>query len=237
MPEKSTMTIIRKLFLFLSLSALTLAQTSPPPVPRPSNPSASPMLADLDRLQAAASQANSDLSYMHIQKWKTDGTTKQQSQANAESIQRNLTAALPALIGSVRNAPQDLGAQFKLYRNLTALYDVFASLTESAGAFGAKSDYEALAQQLAVFDSVRRDLGDSLESLTASTQTEINQLRAQVQTLQQRAAAAATSPKKVVVDDSEPAKKSTKKKKSTQSTSPGASSSSATSTTTPKQQE
>jgi hypothetical protein len=196
------------------------------------------VLADLDRLQAAASQANSDLAYMHIQKWKADGTTKQQAQANAESIQRNLTSALPALIAGVRTAPQDLSAQFKLYRNLNALYDVFASLTESAGAFGAKSDYEALAQQLAVFDSVRRSLGDSLENLTSSTQTELNQLRTEVQSLQQRAAAAATPPKKVVVDDNEPVKKTTKKKKSTQSTTQGSStqgSSSSGSTTTPKQ--
>lgn len=216
MSEKSTMTLIRKLFLILCLSSLALAQTSSAPVPRTGNPSASPILVDLDRLQAAASQANSDLSYMHIQKWKADGTTKQQAQDNAESIRRNLTEALPTLITGVRNAPQDMGAQFKLYRNLNALYDVFGSLTESAGAFGAKSDYEAMAQQLAVFDSVRRNLGDSLESLTSSTQTELNQLRTQVQTLQQHAAAAATPPKKVVVDDNEPVKK-TKKKKSTPS--------------------
>lgn len=229
------MIIIRTFFLFLSLSALTLAQTNPGAVPRPPAPAGSPVLTDLDRLQAAASQANSDLAYMHIQKWKADGTTKQQAQANAESIQRNLTSALPALITGVRNAPQDLGAQFKLYRNLNALYDVFASLTESAGAFGAKSDYEALAQQLAVFDSVRRNLGDNLESLTSTTQTELNQLRMQVQTLQQRAATAATPPKKVVVDDNEPVKKTAKKKKSTQPPAQGASSSSSGSTATPKQ--
>lgn len=227
------MTTIRKLFLFLSLSSLALAQTSSPPGPRPPNPSTSPVQADLDRLQSAASQASSDLAYMHIQKWKTDGETKQQAQSNADSIRRNLTEALPALISGVRNAPQDLAAQFKLYRNLNALYDVFASLTESAGAFGPKSDYEALAQQLAVVDSVRRNLGDNLESLASSTQTELNQLRMQVQTLQQRAATAATPPKKVVVDDNEPVKKTTKKKKSTQSTSQGSSTSG--SATTPKQ--
>lgn len=231
------MSIISKLLLFISLGSLSFAQTrSAPPPPRPSGGSipSAPITADLDRLQAAASQANSDLAYMHIQKWKADGTTKQQAQSNADSIRRNLTEALPALISGVRTAPQDLGAQFKLYRNLNALYDVFASLTESAGAFGAKSDYEALAQQLAVFDSVRRDLGDTLENMTASTQTELNQLRSQVQTLQQRAAQTAAPPKKVVVDDNEPAKKTSKKKKSTQSTTQGSSTSG--SGTTPKQQ-
>ena len=133
---------------------------------------------------------------MHVDKWKADAGSKQQAQSNADSIQRNLSEALPTLIGAVRNAPQDVGAEFKLYRNLNALYDVLVSLTESAGAFGPKNDYEALARQLAVVDSVRRSLGDSLESLTASTQSEVNQLRSQVQTLQQRASSTASAPRK-----------------------------------------
>ncbi len=120
-----------------------------------------PVLSQLDRLQSVAGQANSALAYMHIDKWKADSSSKQQAQSNADSIQRNLTQALPALIVAVRNAPQDVGAEFKLYRNLNALYDVFASLTESAGAFGPHGDYDALLQQLGVIDSVRRSLGDS----------------------------------------------------------------------------
>lgn len=172
------------------------------------------VLPQLDSLQSAASQANSALAYMHIEKWKADANSKQQAQANADSIQRNLTQALPGLIGAVRSAPQDVNAEFKLYRNLNVLYDVFVSLTESAGAFGPRSDYDALARQLAVIDSVRRSLGDSLESLTAATQSEINQLRTQVQTLQQKAVATTpASPKKVVVDDNEATKKTTTHKK------------------------
>jgi hypothetical protein len=166
--------------------------------------------ADLDRLQAAASRATLDLGHLRIDKWKTDAESKRQAQANADSVQRNLASALPGLIDAVRSAPQDLSAEFKLYRNLNALYDVFISLTESAGAFGPKSDYEALAQQLETIDSVRRSLGDAVEHLTSSTQSELTQLRAQVRTYQQ---AAAASPKKVVVDDTEPPKKTVHKKK------------------------
>ena len=188
-----------------------------------------PVLAQLDRLQSAASQANSELSYMRIEKWKADANSKQQAQSNADSIQRNLTEALPALIAVVRSAPQDVGAEFKLYRNLNVLYNVFASLTESAGAFGPRNDYDALARQLEVIDSVRRSLGDSLENLTAATQSELNQLRTQVKTLQQQAATTPAAPKKVVVDDNEPAKKTTThKKKPAQSTTQGSGSSSST---------
>ena len=171
----------------------------------------SSVLPDLDRLRAAASQATLDLGHLRIDKWKADANSKQQAQANADSIQRNLTSALPVLIDAVRSAPQDLNAEFKLYRNLNALYDVFASLTEVTGAFGPKGDYEALAQQLETFDSVRRNLGDALEQLTSSTQSEVVQLRTQVRAYQQ--AAAAAPPKKVVVDDTQPAKKTVHKKK------------------------
>ena len=171
------------------------------------------MLPDLDRLQAAASQATLDLRQLRIDKWKADGESKRQSEANADSVQRNLTSALPGLIDAVRAAPQDLNAEFKLYRNLNVLYDVFASLTEATGAFGPRGDYEALAQQLETIDSVRRNLADSLERLTSSTQSQLVQLQNQLRTYQQAAAAAAAPPKKVVVDDTEPPKKTVHKKK------------------------
>jgi hypothetical protein len=208
----------QNLLLLFSLSAVALGQTATSPAASPntraSGASISPVLADLDRLQAAASQANVDLAHMRIGKWKADSGSKQQAQGNADSVQRNLTTALPGLIANVRSAPQDVNAEFKLYRNLNALYDVFASLTESAGAFGPRSDYDALTQQLGVIDSVRRNLGEELEKLTSSTQLELNQLRTQVRTLKQQAAAF-TPPKKAIVDDTEPAKKTASHKKKT----------------------
>jgi hypothetical protein len=211
---------IRLSLLYLFLAGVTVLAQTPANGPStsagehaPSVSSApvSSVLPDLDRLRAAASQATLDLGHLRIDKWKADANSKQQAQANADSIQRNLTSALPVLIDAVRSAPQDLNAEFKLYRNLNALYDVFASLTEVTGAFGPKGDYEALARQLETFDSVRRNLGDTLEQLTSSTQSEVVQLRTQVRAYQQ--AAAAAPPKKVVVDDTQPAKKTVHKKK------------------------
>ncbi len=214
------------LYLFLTCVA-AVAQTpanvpaaSARQAPAASSASMSSVLSDLDRLQSAASQTTLDLGHMRIDKWKVDGEFKRQAQANADSVQRNLVSALPGLIDTVRSAPQDLTAEFKLYRNLNALYDVFGSLTEAAGAFGTKGDYEALTQQLQTFDSVRRNLGDTIEQLTLSTQSELSQLRSQVRTYQQ-AAAAAPPPKKVVVDDTEPPKKTVHKKKKPAATSGG----------------
>jgi len=223
---------MRTLAFFVLLAMTTnVAGQNPAPSAAPANGALpAPLASDLDRLQATASQANLDLARMRIEKWKTDPASKEQAQANADSLQRNLTSALPGLIDNFRAAPQDLNAGFKLYRNLNALYDVFTSFTESAGAFGARSDYEALTQELNVLDAVRRDLGDDLEKLTASTQAELSHLQAQVRTMQH--AAAAAPPKKVVVDDTEPVKKKTTHKKKP-ATSAGASSSGSNSATTP----
>jgi hypothetical protein len=206
----------------VSLSAQPATQPSPA-TPSPATPSASEttsaptVLSDLDRLQAAASATSQAISRIRIEKWKADHSSKQQALANADSIQRNLTSALPGMIDGVRSAPQDLAMEFKLYRNINALYDVMSSLTESTGAFGAKSDYDALAKQVDVIDSVRRNLGDVVEGLASSTQSELGQLRVQLRAAQQAAAAAAAAvpPKRVLVDDNAPEKKAatgTKKK-------------------------
>jgi peptidoglycan hydrolase CwlO-like protein len=182
------------------------------------------VLPDLDRLQSAANQSATILGHMRIEKWKADNNTKQQAQQNADSIQRNVTAALPGMISAVRSAPQDLNAEFRLYRNVNVLYDVMGSLAESAGAFGPKNDFENLAQQLEIIDSVRHNLGDSVERLTASTEYELNQLRTQLRAAQERQVAPAAAPKTVVVDDNAPAKKTTTThKKKTAASKPAAS--------------
>jgi hypothetical protein len=146
-------------------------------------------------------------------------------------VRRNLTAALPGLIANVRSNPEDLNAEFKLYRNLNALYDVFGTLTQATRTFGRQSDYEALSQHLQVIGSVRRKLGDTLEQLTATQQGQINQMRILIASQkQQLAAAAAAPPKESVVAQAEPPKKVVKKKVAPKKPAPAATTSGASST-------
>lgn len=165
----------------------------------------------LQQLQQSAEDANVALGRLRIDKWKTDGEQKQQAQANVESLQRNLSAALPELLQKERANPQDLTVNFKLYRNLSAVYDVIASVTESAGAFGPKDQYQALAGPVSVMDSVRRALADRIEYLSASKEAELSRLRAQAKAVAAASAAPATV-KKIVVDDNAPAPKAKKTK-------------------------
>jgi len=165
----------------------------------------------LAQLEDTSKATQADLTKLRIERWKTDGGSKKQALGNVDSIQRNLQNALPAIIGQLRNAPEDMPATFKLYRNLDALYDVLGSVVESTGAFGSKDDLQALSTDLNNFESTRKQIAERLENLAASKEQEIVRLRADLKTAQ--AAVPAAPPKKIVVDDNEPAKKPPVKKK------------------------
>jgi hypothetical protein len=198
------------IFVALLCCGLSLiAQSAPagPPVPYAS---VSQLNAIIGPLQQASESAQADLSKLRIEKWKVDSGSKKQTLTNVESIKRNLQSALPEIIGQLQSSPEDLSATFKLYRNLDALYDVFGSVAELAGAFGSKDEFQALSNDLNAIERSRRSLGERLENLTASKEAELAQLRTQVKTLQ---AAPPQPPKKIVVDDNEPPKKPAARKK------------------------
>ncbi len=158
----------------------------------------------LSQLQQTAQNMQSDLGKTRIEKWKTDGATKRQTLATVESIQRNLQSALPETIATLSNSPEDLGASFKLYRNLVILYDYFGAVVENTGAFGSKDEFQSLSNDMSGLESARRTFGERMQKLAASKEDELTHLRAQVKTL---TAAPPPPPKKIVVDDTEPPKK------------------------------
>lgn len=165
----------------------------------------------LAQLEATSKNAQTDLARLRIERWKTDSSYKKQVLANVDSIRRNLQGALPEIMAQLQAAPEDLGATFKLYRNLDALYDVIGSVAESAGAFGSKDDFQSLSNDLNGFESTRRQLATRMENLASAKEAEIVRLRADLKTAQ--AAIPAEPPKKTVVDDNEPPKKPVAKKK------------------------
>lgn len=213
--------MLKKIVVYLFVAALPVvaqvaapgnvpqSQASSAPQMQPVPYGLSQSLAQLDQLSQTTVR---DLSRVRVDKWKADQRFKDQSRGNAESIQRNMNAALPTLVQQLRTTPASLVATIKLYRNLNALYDVMASFTESAGAFGSKDDYNALANDVASLETVRRSLADQLEQLAANQDAQVARLTAQLQARQQAASVAATPAKRVVVDDNAPAKKVAKKK-------------------------
>jgi hypothetical protein len=178
----------------------------------------------LSQLEQTSQSIQRDLSGLRIEKWKTDTNSKHGSQADVASIQRNLQTALPEIVSTLRKSPDSLPLTFKLYRNVDALYDVFASLTESTGAFGPRDDYQALQNDLNALESSRRMFADRMETLADSKESELSKLRADLQTARAPEKVAAP-PKKTVVDDTEPPKPPAKKKPLHKVTKPPASAS------------
>jgi hypothetical protein len=177
----------------------------------PANPSQNSAPADLSfvlpQLEQAAHTTSLDLAHLRIEKWKGDRAMKGDATSKASSLERNLTAALPGLISGVRTAPTSIAPALKLYRNLNAVYDVLATVTESAGAFGPKEEFRALAADLDAIDESRRALADALERTAAAQDAELARLRTQ-----NRQSPATSDVKKIVVDDNQPAPKPRKKK-------------------------
>ena len=163
----------------------------------------------LAEVKQTAQNMQADLGRTRIERWKTDSSTKRQTQANVDSIQRNLQSALPDLLSQLSNSPEDLAASFKLYRNLDALYDVFGSVVESAGAFGSKDEFQSLSNDMNGLEASRRSFGERMQKLAGAKEEELARLRTQVKAL---TAAPPPPPKKIVVDDREPEKKPAKKK-------------------------
>ena len=206
---------------FFALPLLAIAATAQTPSSAPASPppvsyaSANELNGMLSQLEQTSRAMQSDLSGLRIERWKTDSNTKRNTAGDVDSIERNLREAMPEMVGQLRNSPESLGLTFKLYRNLGALYDVFTSVVESAGAFGSKDEYQSVQNDLSGLAESRKALADRMDKLSNEKETELTQLRAQLKAAQAAAATASEPVKKTVVDDLEPTKKPARKKKST----------------------
>ena len=191
--------------------------------------------AALNSLQQTAQTTASDIAHLRIDHWKLDSKMKNDAQTDRDSLERNLTSALPELIAKVRQSPDDLSVNFELYRNLEVLSMILSRFAETTGAFGSKDEYSALANDVAGLDSARKTFTARMESLTASAQAELTQYRSQSRAAQ--AATNAAPPKKIIIDDTEPekSKTATKKKKAPKPASSDSTSTSSNAASAPKQ--
>jgi hypothetical protein len=196
--------------LCLAASAQVISSNQPAPQGPVSYASASQLNTLLSQLEEASKAAQADLAKMRVEKWKTDSGSKRQAEGNVDSITRNLQSALPEIIAELRASPENLASTFKLYRNLDALYDVFESVAESAGAFGSKDEFQALENDVSAFEKARRAVADRMETLAGAKEVEVTRLRAALQNAQ--ANTPSQPPAKIVVDDTAPVKKPVKKK-------------------------
>ncbi len=212
---KSARAVIFVLISCLGLSAL--AQQAPV-----NSQVQAPPPADLNtillQVQQATSSANVNIGKLRIEKWKTDSQQKQQMQQVADSLQKNITNAVPGLISDVQTSRGGVLASFKLYHNLNVVYEFLSSMAEAAGAFGRKEEYQPLEGDATALDTVRQNLSIYIEQAAGKMEA-ANRAAANAVQARQGPGTLVPGKKVVVIDenDTPPRKKpkSTKKKTST----------------------
>jgi hypothetical protein len=186
--------------------------------------------AVLQQLQQAASSANLNIAKLRIEKWKTDSEQKRQLQQIADSLQKNISNAVPGLISDVQNSRGSVLASFKLYHNVNVVYEFLSALADATGSFGKREEYEPLAADAAALDAARQNLSTYIEQAAGRTESALAQATAAAQARQN---ATTTATKKIVEGDEDqpapkrkkPSAKSTKKKTSSPSPTPASQSS------------
>ncbi len=207
--------VLAIMVLFLGIASGVAAQSQGIPPPQRTQPVATNLNAVLAQIQQALQATNTDIGRLHIDRWKTDNDQKQQRRQAADSLQRSITNAMPALISDVRANSGNVSTTFKLYHNLNVLYEILIYVADASGSLGRKEEYEPLAQDAAALDSARQGLSNYIEQTALKLES-----RPPVPT-PASTQAPPPQPKKIVVDDADPPKQPVKpSKKKTSAASP-----------------
>jgi hypothetical protein len=212
------------LIVLSSLSAELVAQPRTPPANPPLQQTVAQnsgqttglnLNAILSALQQTTQAANLDVARLRIERWKADGSDKEEMQRIALSLQKNLTMAVPGLISDAQAAPGSVSKAFALYNDVNMVYEFLSPLSEAAGAYGKKEEYEPLAGDLSALDKARRNLSDYIAQAATILETQARKPPAPPVQAQ-----APQGPTKIVIDDDAPPPKKTVKKKKKPSPTP-----------------
>ena len=190
-------TAIAVSLLALPLSAQVAAAPTPTTTPTQARAQAGVVLGDsLQQLSVTIDRLQRALGSLTVAKWKAPGDVRQTTQSDVDSMQRDLTGALPSLVSTAQAKPSELSPVFAVYRNVDALYDVLLRVSETAQLAGAANDGRVLEDQRSTLEGTRTQLGAALLESAQAQDAEVTQLRTTAS-----APSPATAPTKTVVDD------------------------------------
>jgi hypothetical protein len=193
----------------------TRPSTAPtPPAAIPPSSTAPGLDTVLTEVQQATQSANLNISRLRIDRWKVDSAGKTELQHVADSLHKNITNAVPDLIGDVRSSHGSVSSTFKLYHNINVVFEYLNQLTDAAGSAGKQEEFDPLNKDVAALDKARQHLSTYIEQAAASLE---NKVRTSVAVATPAPTPQAT-PKKIIVDDDTPHKKSATAKKQKTST-------------------
>src|SRR5262249_57625664 len=84
------------------------------------------------------------------------GDKKGEVKKVADSRSRNLTQAVPGLIGEVKSSRGSVSATFRLYHNINVVYEYLNSLTDAAASLGRKEEFDPLNRDASAVNRLAR---------------------------------------------------------------------------------
>ena len=190
-----------------ALAAQAPASPSPATAQTSKTPSAILQPA-LDTLQQA-------LVVLRLDKWKTSGAVRDETDANISSIRRDLETTLPPLLADADGAPDSVARVLPAFRNIGALYDVLLRVAQVGRLSAPSAQSAALDQAMANLEDGRRALGDRLQVAALAQEKQLGDLKAAL-----RAVPPAPAPTPVPCPPPPPAKKRKPQPKPAQKPSP-----------------
>jgi hypothetical protein len=128
-------------------------------------------------LQPGLDAVKQALTTVRVDKWKAPGAVKDETDANLNSIRRDVETTLPGLLAAADAAPDSVTKVLPAYRNIEALYDVLLRVMASTRMFGPSQQDAALEQAMINLDAGRRGLGDQMQLAAATQDKQAGDLR------------------------------------------------------------
>jgi hypothetical protein len=196
------------LFLFAFFVAVSTQGQSAADAQPPAHPSA---ILPSGIVQTALSDVQSTTAALNTSRWKASGDAREAAQENVDSIQRDLSNTLPALLAQADGAPESVPPSFAVYRNIDALYDVLLRVSEEASFAAPSNEAASVADCLQKLEAARSQLGDAILQASQHDEGQITALQAAAKKV---SAAPPTANTETIIDDGPVTTqaKSTKKK-------------------------
>ena len=168
-------------------AAVAAAQQQPAgsmPATAPANPPTTGFKTASSLLQPGLDAVKQALTTVRVEKWKAPGAVKDETDANLNSIRRDVETTLPGLLAAADAAPDSVTRVLPAYRNLEALYDVLLRVTASTRMFGPSQQDAALEQAMINLDAGRLALGEQMQFAAAAQDKQAGDLRAALKAAQ-----------------------------------------------------
>jgi hypothetical protein len=169
----------RFLFLALLLTVLYRPQVSAAQVP--ANPETAPAKlspAPSAILQPALDNLQQTLDVLRLDKWKTSGAIREETESNIASIHHDLENSLPSLLAAADASPTSVVQILPLQSNIGALYDVLLRVVAVGKLAAPGQQSAALEQAMTSLEGGRRDLAERLRSNALTQEKQVTDLKA-----------------------------------------------------------